>query len=285
MKRYFILLVLNFLLLSCTTTQSLTSSKVHQFILDSSQYSTEKGKSLARNYHKNIKNIAHNINAKYKGISFTPVSQIENGRFTGGIGFFREKVGNNNEDHHYLGISIGAADIFYLGHNSPENIALGVETIYTKYVRELLKIMTDEKEILANNDVEGFSIKIAWINELESLVSPSRYVVDLIVRASKSDAYDYSHKLITAQDFLSKSDVQFGQNMSMEKINVKVASLSKTSVAHVSPLPESTIIGTLDKDSEVIIHSYKNGFFGFPDNSAFVSKENFIIAGFLKSLI
>ena len=98
MKRYFILLVIHFLLLSCTTTQSLTSSKVPQFIMDSSQYSTEKGRSLARSYHKNIKNIFHSINAKYKGISFTPVTQTENGRFTGGIGFFREEVGNNNED-------------------------------------------------------------------------------------------------------------------------------------------------------------------------------------------
>ena len=286
MKRYFMLMVLNFLLLSCTTTQSVTSSKVPQFILDSSQYSTEKGKSLAHSYQKNIKNIFHNINAKYKGISFTPVTRTENGRFTGGIGFFREEVENNDEDHRYLGIRIGAADIFYLDNDSPENRALRVETIYTKYIRELLKIMTDEKEILANDDVEGFSIRIAWVSKSESLLTPSRYVDDLIVKASKSDAYDYSHKEITTQDFLSRSDVlQFSQNMSMEKINVKVASLSKTSVAHISPLPESKIIGTLDKDSEVIIHSYKDGFFGFPDNSAFLSKENFILTGFLESLI
>ena len=281
MKRLFILLVLNFLLLSCSTTQPLTSLNTYQFILDPSQYSTEKGRSLARSHHENTNNIFNNINEKYEGISFTPVTKSEDGKFTGGIGFFREEIRNSIKDHRYLGISISTADIFYLENDSSKNRTLRVETIYTKYIRELLKIMTDEKEILADDDVEGFSIKIAWVNKLGSI-----YVDDFIVRASKSDAYDYSHNLMTAQDFLSNNDVlQFGKNMSMEKVNVNIASLSKSSVVHVSPLSESSIAGTLDKDSEVIIHSYEKGFFGFPDHSAFVSKENFIITGFLRSLI
>jgi len=286
MKRYFILLVLNLLLMSCTTTQPLPSPKGHQFIPEPSQYSTEKGSSLALAHQKNVDNIFRAINATYEGISFTPVTRSGNGITTGGIGFFIKETGNNDEEHRCLGINISTDDIFYIDPQSPERSSLRIETIYIKYIRDLLKIMTDEEEILADDAVEGLRIRIAWFNQLGTEPSSNRSVEDLIVSASKSDAYDYSHRQITTQDFLSRTDLfRFSQNISMEKIDLNAASLSRTSVAHASPLSESVAIGTLNKDSEVIIHSYKNGFFGFPDNSAFVSKENFIITGFLRSLV
>jgi hypothetical protein len=249
-------------------------------------YSTEKGKLLATKHAEGIKNIFNNIRKQYdyEELEFSPITKMQDGRITSGIGFFKEDVKGKDEDNSYLGISVGTNYIFKQKTADENNN--GEHKIYIKYIRNLLHILTDEGIIMSDKDVDGVSIRISWF--LTKYHGFSNDVVGLLIRSSKEDANDYVYRNITTQEFLEKSEsVIFGENISTQTVKLNITSLSEDSDVFAQPQYDSSIIDALHQFDEVKFLDFDDTFmqFDYGDlGGLYIPVDKFDIKGFLKPL-
>jgi len=192
---------------------------MEQVIISPSQYSTEKGKTLAIKYYRNLQNIFENIRAKYTSaeIEFVSTKTLSDGSVLGGIAFFKSEL--DSEDNRYLGVVIGTSDIF---NTLQTDFNKRASTVVSKYVRDILEIISKEKEVLLDEKVTGIYIHISWWAR-DFLTS--RYyggkVEGISLQCSQEDCKKYLKLEISNQEFIDKSKITGWQdNILLGKIEL-----------------------------------------------------------------
>jgi hypothetical protein len=124
-------------------------------ILSTEQYTTEKGRTLARAYWQDLRDLNAGI---YHCIPWVEVQKES-------IGFFRPK--QIAQDDRYLSLRI------YIEQDPSASFArLPVEerasAMFSRYVGPLLRRMTRSPALLADSSVDGFTIILEWLKQAPS---------------------------------------------------------------------------------------------------------------------
>ena len=162
-------------------------------ILAAEQYTTEKGRALARAYWRFLRDLNAGI---YHCIPWVEVQKES-------IGFFRPK--GVTQDDRYLSIRI------YIEQDpSPVFARLPVEAraaaMFSRYVGPLLHRMTKSAALMGDGSVDGFSIVLEWLKQ--AAVTAERPIHETIaVFIPKPVAGDYVTSRITMPDVAARTRV------------------------------------------------------------------------------
>ncbi len=203
MKKIIFILIPIFLLIGCATVPTApTILSMEQVIIAPTQYSTEKGKALAIKHYKNLQNIFANIRSKYSPaeIDFATVKTLPDSSITGGIGFFKNDL--YAEDNRYLGTIVGTSNIF---NTLQTDFTARTATVFSKYARNILEIISKEQEALDDENVAGIHIHISWWAR-DFLVSKyyGGEVEGISIQCSQEDCEKYLKLTISNQEFVDR---------------------------------------------------------------------------------
>jgi hypothetical protein len=163
-------------------------------ILSMEQYTTEKGRTLARTYWQDLRDLNATI---YHCIPWVEVQKES-------IGFFRPK--NLTQDDRYLSIRI------YIEQDPSTSFArLPVEerasAMFSRYTGALLHRMTKSPALLADSSVDGFTVILEWLKQAASSLSGRPIHETIAAFIPKPVAADYLAGRSTIPDVAARARV------------------------------------------------------------------------------
>ncbi len=147
-------------------------------VLAVNQYTTEKGRTLAQTYARDLREINAGI---YHCIPWVEIQKES-------IGFFRPK--HLTGDDRYLSLRI------YIEQDpSPAFARLAVEerasAMFSRYVGPLLRRMATSPALLTDNSVDGFTVILEWLKQAATAAGERPVHETIAVFVPKSVAADY----------------------------------------------------------------------------------------------
>lgn len=128
-------------------------------ILPPAMHSTEKGRALAVKYAKDLRALNAEI---YNCMPWVEVHRGHDGK-NFGIGFYKPSH-DSTSDKRYVSLHI-----FIDQDPSPSFVRLAVQdqaaAMYSRYVGPLLRRMARDKEMLADPELDGFTIILEWLKQ------------------------------------------------------------------------------------------------------------------------
>lgn len=163
-------------------------------VLAADQYTTEKGRTLARTYARDLREINAGI---YHCIPWVEVQKES-------IGFFRPK--HLTQDDRYLSLRI------YIEQDaSPTFARLPVEerasAMFSRYVGPLLRRMTRSPALLADSSVDGFTIILEWMKQAATAAGERPIHETIAVFVPKAVVTDYVGGRASAADVAARGRV------------------------------------------------------------------------------
>jgi hypothetical protein len=163
-------------------------------VLAGDQYTTEKGRSLARTYARELRELNAGI---YHCIPWVEVQKES-------IGFFRPK--HLTQDDRYLSLRI------YIEQDaSPAFARLPVEerasAMFSRYVAPLLRRMTKSPTLLADSSVDGFTIILEWMKQAATAAGERPIHETIAVFVPKAVVADYLASRATPADVAARARV------------------------------------------------------------------------------
>jgi hypothetical protein len=163
-------------------------------VLPVAQYTTEKGRSLAKTYARDLREINAGI---YHCIPWVEIQKES-------IGFFRPK--HLTGDDRYLSLRI------YIEQDpSPAFASLAVEqrasAMFSRYVGPLLRRMTKSPALLSDSSVDGFTIILEWLKQAASAAGERPVHETIAVFVPKALAADYVAGKATSADIAARARV------------------------------------------------------------------------------
>jgi hypothetical protein len=163
-------------------------------VLAAERYTTEKGRSLARTYARELRELNAGI---YHCIPWVEVQKES-------IGFFRPK--HITEDDRYLALRI------YIEQDpSPAFARLPVEerasAMFSRYVGPLLRRMTKSPALLADGSVDGFTIILEWMKQAATAAGERPIHETIAAFVPKAVVADYVAGRATSADIAARARV------------------------------------------------------------------------------
>jgi hypothetical protein len=163
-------------------------------VLPVAQYTTEKGRTLAKTYARDLREINTGI---YHCIPWVELQKES-------IGFFRPK--HLTGDDRYLSLRI------YIEQDpSPAFARLAVEerasAMFSRYVGPLLRRMTKSPALLADSSVDGFTIILEWLKQAASAAGERPVHETIAVFVPKALTADYIAGRATTADIAARARV------------------------------------------------------------------------------
>jgi hypothetical protein len=163
-------------------------------VLPVAQYTTEKGRTLAKTYARDLREINAGI---YHCIPWVEIQKES-------IGFFRPK--HLTGDDRYLSLRI------YIEQDpSPAFASLAVEqrasAMFSRYVGPLLRRMTKSPALLSDSSVDGFTIILEWLKQAASAAGERPVHETIAVFVPKALAADYVAGKATSADIAARARV------------------------------------------------------------------------------
>jgi hypothetical protein len=163
-------------------------------ILTAEQYTTDKGRALARTYWSQLRDLNAGI---YHCIPWVEVQKES-------IGFFRPK--NVTQDDRYLSIRI------YIEQDpSPSFARLPVEerasAMFSRYVGPMLRRMSRSPTLMADASVDGFTIILEWLKQAAVAAGDRPIHETIAVFVPKTLAADYLGGRLTIPDVAARARV------------------------------------------------------------------------------
>lgn len=163
-------------------------------VLAADQYTTEKGRSLARAYARDLREINTGI---YHCIPWVEVQKES-------IGFFRPK--HLTQDDRYLSLRI-----YIEQDSSPAFARLPVEerasAMFSRYVGPLLRRMTRSPALLADSSLDGFTIILEWMKQAATAAGERPIHETIAVFVPKALVTDYLGGRASASDVAARGRV------------------------------------------------------------------------------
>lgn len=163
-------------------------------VLPVAQYTTEKGRTLAKTYARDLREINAGI---YHCIPWVEIQKES-------IGFFRPK--HLTGDDRYLSLRI------YIEQDpSPAFASLAVEqrasAMFSRYVGPLLRRMTKSPALLSDISVDGFTIILEWLKQAASAAGERPVHETIAVFVPKAIAAEYIAGKTTSADIAARARV------------------------------------------------------------------------------
>ena len=163
-------------------------------LLPVAAYTTEKGKTLAQTYARDLRDLNAGI---YHCIPWVEIQKES-------IGFFKPK--HLTGDDRYLSLRI------YIEQDpSPAFAKLAVEerasAMFSRYVGPLLKRMTKSPTLLSDSSVDGFTIILEWLKQAATAAGDRPVHETIAVFVPKPVAADYVAGRTTAADVAARARV------------------------------------------------------------------------------
>ena len=163
-------------------------------VLPVAQYTTEKGRTLAKTYARDLREINAGI---YHCIPWVELQKES-------IGFFRPK--HLTGDDRYLSLRI------YIEQDpSPAFASLAVEqrasAMFSRYVGPLLRRMTKSPALLSDISVDGFTIILEWLKQAASAAGERPVHETIAVFVPKAIAAEYIAGKTTSADIAARARV------------------------------------------------------------------------------
>jgi hypothetical protein len=195
-------------LTGCAATIPRQPLSMEQVICPEYSYTTGKGKELFSKYHGNLENIFTTIRARYsyEELEFYPTKKRDDGFYTGGLFFGRDKSDNN--DVRYLFIKAGTANVFNTLQTDYNKRAA---TVFSKYIFNIVKISVAE-DVFKYSEVSGINIYLSWwARDFISNQSYGGTVECFQITATKENCKMFVNMEISNQDFANRSKILGGQ--------------------------------------------------------------------------
>jgi len=159
-------------------------------------YESPQDRSIVITYHPNLENIYSNVRSHFKPhqLEFFMIS---------GICLRRLQIKKTFDL--YLSLNTKSAEIFQEDQTSFEQRAA---TIFNRYIKQLLTIAAQEKELLKNELISGIMINNRWQTE-KMLNHPYKSVSfeQLTFVAQKKEINDFLNQSITDQELIDRSNL------------------------------------------------------------------------------
>lgn len=157
-------------------------------------YESPEDRSIVFTYHSNLENIYSNVRSHFKPnqLEFFMIS---------GICLRRLQIKKTFDL--YLSLNTKSAEIFNEDQTSFEQRAA---TIFNRYIKQLLTIAAQEKELLHNELIVGIMINNRW--QTEKMLNPQYKSVSfeqLTLVAQKKEINDFLNQGITDQELIDRS--------------------------------------------------------------------------------
>lgn len=157
-------------------------------------YESLEDKKLVTRYQNNLRNIYNHVRARYRP------SQLEF-FLVSGICFRNIRVNTSYDT--YLSLNTKSSKLF---HDTKITFEQRASTIFNKYIKPLLKISAEEKEILQDNNVAGIVINTRW--KVKKILK-GKYSITLFEQVSlvtkKGQIDKYLRQAITDQELIDQS--------------------------------------------------------------------------------
>jgi tetratricopeptide (TPR) repeat protein len=164
---------------------------------DPSAYSTEKGRKLMIRYEKNLENIFARVRAIYKP------SEIEffhsMGSRGAGLGFMKL----DESDDRYLALTVVAPFTFF--QKAQSTYQERAAKLFATYIKSLIGIALEEREVINDPDVAGLWILISWSTMDDRSVKRGE---GFKLIAAKEDCKNFAIDKLTLQDFVSRVTIK-----------------------------------------------------------------------------
>ena len=163
-------------------------------ILAVDQYTTDKGRTLARTYWPDLRTLNAGI---YHCLPWVEIQKQS-------IGFFRPK--HVAQDDRYLSLRI------YIEQDpSPSFARLPVEkrasAMFSRYVGAMLRRMTKSPTLLADDSVDGFTVILEWLKQVPTAAGERPTHETIAVFVPKPVAADYLSGQISIPDVAARARV------------------------------------------------------------------------------
>ena len=195
---HFLLKTFTILLLAASSACQLLNKQVpismKSAISPADIYELAEDRNLIIKYHNNLENIYDNVRDRYK------VSQLE---FFMISGICFRKLQIKKTFGTYLSLNTKIYEIFL---NNKTDYEQRLSTVFNNYLKPLLKIAEEEKEILRDIDIAGIMISTQW-----KVNNPQKGEYDIILQeqvslvSSKEQISKYLRDKITDQELLDRS--------------------------------------------------------------------------------
>ncbi len=157
-------------------------------------YESPEDRNIVATYHSNLENIYSNVRSHFKPnqLEFFMIS---------GICLRRLQIKKTFDL--YLSLNTKSAEIFQEDQTSFEQRAA---TIFNRYIKQLLTIAAQEKELLHNELIVGIMINNRW--QTEKMLNPQYKSVSfeqLTFVAQKKEINDFLNQSITDQELIDRS--------------------------------------------------------------------------------
>jgi len=163
-------------------------------ILAVDQYTTDKGRTLARTYWPNLRELNAGI---YHCVPWVEVQKQS-------IGFFRPK--HVSQDDRYLSLRI------YIEQDpSPAFARLAVQerasAMFSRYVGPMLRRMSRSPALVADESVDGFTVILEWLKQAATAAGERPTHETIAVFVPKAVAADYLEGRATVPDVAARARV------------------------------------------------------------------------------
>ena len=179
---------------SCQSLGKPAPLDITEVIAPLNVYESPQDRSIIITYHKNLENIYSNVRSHFKPnqLEFFMIS---------GICLRRLQIKKTFDL--YLSLNTKSAKIFQEDQTSFEQRAA---TIFNRYIKQLLTIAAQEKELLNNEEITGIMINNRWQTE-KKLNPPYKSISfeQVTFVAQKKEIDDYLNHLITDQELVDRS--------------------------------------------------------------------------------
>lgn len=179
---------------SCQSLGKPATLDITEVIAPLNVYESPQDRSIIITYHTNLENIYSNVRSHFKPnqLEFFMIS---------GICLRRLQIKKTFDL--YLSLNTKSSKIFQEDQTSFEQRAA---TIFNRYIKQLLTIAAQEKELLSNEEITGIMISNRW--QTEKMLNPPYTSISfeqVTFVAQKKEIDDYLNHLITDQELVDRS--------------------------------------------------------------------------------